>query len=104
MPERAGIAGAATVGDAIVVSNRGAGARADLAAAAQREVSALYEERAEEFLHYAIALGRDQELARDALQEAFMRYFVALCSGTQIAAPRAWIYRVLHNYLLDRIK
>ncbi len=71
---------------------------------AQREVSALYEERGEEFLHYAIALGRDEELAQDALQESFMRYFVALCRGDEIAAPRAWLYRVLHNYLLDRIK
>lgn len=71
---------------------------------AQRDVAALYEERGEEFLHYALVLGRDEELARDALQEAFMRYFVALFEGNKIVAPRAWIYRVMHNYLLDRIK
>jgi RNA polymerase sigma-70 factor, ECF subfamily len=70
---------------------------------AQCEVSTLYQERGEEFLHYALSLGRDDELARDALQEVFMRFFVALCEGEVIASPRAWIYCVMHNYLLDRI-
>jgi RNA polymerase sigma-70 factor (ECF subfamily) len=66
--------------------------------------AALYEERAEELLHFALLLARDEELAKDALQEAFMRYFVALSEGKEIASPRAWIYRVMHNYLLDRMK
>jgi RNA polymerase sigma-70 factor, ECF subfamily len=77
---------------------------AAVAERAQLEVSALYEQHGREFLHYATALGRDEELARDALQESFMRYFVARCSGDEISTPRAWIYRVMHNYLLDRIK
>ncbi len=71
---------------------------------ARQEVAALYTGRAGEFLNYALALGRNEELARDALQEAFLRYFAALCSGERIASPRAWIYRVMHNYLVDRIK
>ena len=71
---------------------------------ARREVAALYSERAAEFFHYAQALARNQELARDALQEAFMRYFIALCEGQEISSARAWMYRVLHNYVLDRIR
>ena len=71
---------------------------------AQREVSALYAESAAEFLNYALATIRDEDLARDALQEGFIRYFVALCNGEQVAVPRAWIYRVIRNYLLDRLK
>ncbi|MBV9612479.1 MAG: RNA polymerase sigma factor [Acidobacteriaceae bacterium] len=70
----------------------------------QRDVASFYEQYGEEFLHYALALAHDRELARDALQESLMRYFVALCHGEEIAAPRAWVYRVLHNYLLDRIR
>jgi RNA polymerase sigma-70 factor, ECF subfamily len=81
-------------------SRKGAAA----AETARLEVNALYEERGEEFLHYAITLGRDEELARDALQESFMRYFAARCRGEAITAARAWIYRVMHNYLLDRMK
>jgi len=71
---------------------------------AQREVSELYAESAAEFFSYALALIRNEELARDALQEGFIRYFVALCNGEKVAVPRAWIYRVIRNYLLDRIK
>lgn len=67
-------------------------------------VTEVYETHAEEFLHYALALGRDEGLAQDALQESFLRYFVALSKGEKIGSPRAWIYRVLHNFVLDRIK
>jgi len=78
--------------------------RVELAENAQRETERLYLERAAELRHYAYALTRNEELARDALQETFMRYFVALCEGTRIEAPRAWLYRVTHNYLNDRRK
>jgi RNA polymerase sigma factor (sigma-70 family) len=71
---------------------------------ARREVTSLYLERAAEFRNYAISLVHDEELALDALQEAFMRYFAALCDGARIHAPRAWVYRVMHNYLSDRQK
>lgn len=71
---------------------------------AEQEVTALYRERGSEFLGYAIRLGRNEDLAKDALQEAFLRYFVSLCGGQEIGSPRAWIYRVMHNYLLDRMK
>jgi len=71
---------------------------------AQREVSELYAQSAAEFFSYALATIRNEELARDALQEGFIRYFVALCNGEKVAVPRAWIYRVIRNYLLDRMK
>lgn len=74
------------------------------AAQAQREVAALYTERAGEFLSYALTLGRNEELAHDAVQEAFMRYFVARCDGVEILSPRPWIYRVMHNYLVDAMR
>jgi len=71
---------------------------------ARREVTSLYLERAAEFRNYAISRVHDEEAALDALQEAFMRYFAALCGGTRIHSPRAWVYRVMHNYLSDRQK
>ena len=71
---------------------------------AQSHTAALYTQRGGEFLSYAVSVARDEELARDALQEVFMRYFVALCDGEEIRSPRAWIYKVLHNYLMDRMK
>lgn len=71
---------------------------------ASDQVAALYAERGAEFFYYARALAHNEELAKDSLQEAFMRYFIALCQGEEIPSPRAWIYRVLRNHLLDRIK
>jgi RNA polymerase sigma-70 factor (ECF subfamily) len=79
-------------------------ARAAAAAQTEREVAELYAARAPELFSYALFMAHDEELARDALQECFMRYFVARCGGESIAAPRAWLYRVLHNYLLDRMR
>ena len=106
MPEqRFASANAADVRRETVVPKRRAIERGvDFSQAAQLEVAALYEERAEELLHYARNFGRNEGLAQDALQEAFMRYFAALCEGDEITSPRAWIYRVMHNYLLDRMK
>jgi RNA polymerase sigma-70 factor (ECF subfamily) len=75
-----------------------------LAREAQSHTAALYTELGGEFLSYAVSVARDEEVARDALQEVFMRYFVALCGGEGIRSPRAWIYKVLHNYLMDRMK
>lgn len=72
--------------------------------AVQREVTGLYQERAAEFYRYALSLAHDEELAKDALQESFMRYFVARSTGERIESPRAWVYRVLRNYLLDRMR
>ncbi len=74
------------------------------AKSAECEVTDLYAECASELLSYALVTARDVELARDALQETFMRYFVARSSGESIAWPRAWLYRALHNYLLDRAR
>jgi len=71
---------------------------------AQSQVTALYHERGAEFLAYAMRLSRDEDLARDALQEGFLRYFIACSADERIESPRAWMYRVMHNYLIDRMK
>jgi len=105
MQRQAALPGHATaVPEAIVVCVGGeAGGTAGLVETAQHRAADLYQERGEEFLHYGLGLARNEELAKDALQEAFMRYFAALCAGSKIDSPRAWIYRVMHNYLLDRL-
>lgn len=46
----------------------------------------------------------NQEEANDAVQEAYLRYFIQRRYGREIDNPRAWLYQVLHNYLLDRLK
>lgn len=68
----------------------------------EREVAEAYRQHAAELLVYAASLAPDTDLARDAVQEAFLRYFVERTYGRVVENCRAWLYRVVHNYLLDR--
>lgn len=70
----------------------------------EREIAALYSTHARSLLRYATALIADPAGAQDALQETFMRYFVARSDGQQFADPKAWLFRVLRNYMLDAVK
>lgn len=54
-------------------------------------------------LRYGAAISRDPELARDAVQEVFLRYFLERRFGREIENPRGWLYRVLRNHILDRL-
>jgi RNA polymerase sigma factor (sigma-70 family) len=69
----------------------------------EREVLAAYENYSQELFAYAATMVRNQDSALDAVQEAFLRYFLELTYGRRVDMPRAWLYRVLRNYLLDRI-
>ena len=53
---------------------------------------------------YAAVTVRNREGAQDAVQEVFLRYFIARSQGQKIQNRRAWLYRVLRNYLLDSLK
>jgi RNA polymerase sigma-70 factor (ECF subfamily) len=67
----------------------------------EQEVRRLHEENAAGMLGYGLVFCGSREAAQDAVQEAFLRYFVARLAGQQINAPKAWLFRVVHNYLLD---
>jgi len=68
------------------------------------EVAQAYEEHATAMFRYAVLTVRNREGAQDAVQEVFLRYFIARSQGQRIQIPRAWLYRVLRNYLLDSLK
>jgi len=70
----------------------------------EHEVSTLHHEHGAAILRYAESLSGDSEMARDAVQEVFLRYFIERRYGRSIESPRAWLHRVLRNYLLDRLK
>jgi len=67
----------------------------------EQEIADVYRAHASGLFHYAVSLLHDGEEARDALQEVFLRYFVERNCGGCVDNPRAWLYRVLRNYLLD---
>jgi RNA polymerase sigma-70 factor, ECF subfamily len=70
----------------------------------EQEVLAAYDQFAGGLLRYASSLGRDAELAQDAVQEAFLRFYIALLNGETIRYRKAWVFRVTRNYVLDRLK
>jgi RNA polymerase sigma-70 factor (ECF subfamily) len=55
-------------------------------------------------MKYAMSVAGNQEEARDAVQEAYLRYFIQRRYGRQIDNPPGWLCQVLRNYLLDRFK
>jgi len=70
----------------------------------EREMLHLYDCYASRLQHYAAALARDDGIAQDAVQEAFLRYSLMIRAGRSISTPKAWLFRVLRNYLLDLLK
>jgi len=70
----------------------------------EQELAALYSAYAAGLLRYAFTLVNDTGVAQDSIQEIFLRYFVARSEGRQFADPKAWLFRVLRNYLLDALK
>jgi len=70
----------------------------------EQEVADLHRECGADLFRYAASLADDADAARDAVQETFLRYFIERRYGRVIECPRGWLYRVLRNYLLDRLK
>jgi len=69
-----------------------------------QEIADLYGKEAGSLLRYAAALANDPEMADDAIQEAFFRFFLCRSAGQQIRSPKAWLFRVARNYVLDQKK
>jgi RNA polymerase sigma-70 factor (ECF subfamily) len=70
-------------------------------AAVTAELSELYLEHAASLLRYATSYAGNQETARDAVQDCFLRYFELRCAGIELKRPKAWLMRVIKNCLID---
>jgi RNA polymerase sigma factor (sigma-70 family) len=68
------------------------------------EIRSLYREYAPGLARYATVVMGGADGAPDAVQEVFLRYFIERSYGRRIDIPRAWLYHVLRNFLLDRLK
>lgn len=55
-------------------------------------------------LAYTHRLTRDDALAQDALQETFLRFFLALMQDEKVQNARAWLHRVAHNYVCEVLR
>ncbi len=74
------------------------------AAGIEQEIADLYEKEAAGILRYAGVVASNIETAHDAVQEAFLRFFLCRTSGQEIRSPKAWLFRVARNYVLDQKK
>ena len=70
----------------------------------ENEVVRLYEKNAAALLRYGLAICGDPAMAQDAVQEAFLRYYIALRKETAGLDAKGWLYSTTRNYLLDRLK
>ena len=64
----------------------------------------LYEEYAAVLIRYAFGFTKDKDLARDAVQICFFRYFLHRKAGYEVQNRKAWLIRVVRNYALDRLR
>ena len=67
----------------------------------EQEIAELHERESGGMLRYAASLAPDGDIAHDAVQEAFFKLFLCRSGGQSIAAPKAWLFRVVRNYILD---
>src|SRR5689334_83212 len=70
----------------------------------EAEIAALYEKNASALYRYGLAICGDMEMAQDAVQEAFLRYYVNLRKESGNPDGRGWLYSTTRNYILDRLK
>jgi RNA polymerase sigma-70 factor (ECF subfamily) len=64
----------------------------------QDRVAQLFAETRGDVYRYLLTLGLHPPRAQEAVQEVFLRLYTTLRKGESIDNPRAWIFRVAHNY------
>ncbi len=69
-----------------------------------QELARIYEADAASLHRYAVSLTQQHESAQDAVQEVFLRYYIARREGQRFQNPRAWLFRVLHNHVFDGLR
>jgi len=67
----------------------------------ERDFLATYEENANALFRHCLARVRNRELAKDIVQETFTRTWEYLAKGKHIEHKRAFLYRTLHNAIVD---
>lgn len=65
-------------------------------------LSMVFDELRVPLFRYLVAMLGSSAEAEDVAQECFLRLFLEMRSGKKIATPKAWLFRVGHNLVLDR--
>jgi RNA polymerase sigma-70 factor, ECF subfamily len=67
----------------------------------EAEIIDLLHKNAAALSRYAGSITRDKAIVQDGIQEAFLCYLSARVGGQRVVNPRAWLLKVLRNYILD---
>jgi RNA polymerase sigma-70 factor, ECF subfamily len=67
----------------------------------EKEIVELLRQYTSVLARHAATITRDKATISDGIQEAILRYFIARIGGQRIENPRAWLFKVLTNYLFD---
>jgi RNA polymerase sigma-70 factor (ECF subfamily) len=70
----------------------------------EREVAALHEANQPLMARYGLLVVNNAGVVDEAVQEAFLRYCEVRGRGQAVDNPRAWLFRVLRNYLIDQYR
>src|SRR5262249_43338587 len=65
----------------------------------EEEVAELYHATSASLRRYALLLLPNRGLAQDAVQEAFLKYYVARMKGEARPLSRAWLFRRVRDYI-----
>lgn len=68
---------------------------------AEKVVTELYVKLRPALLSYVYHLVHSNSDAEDLVQLAFLHLFESINRDTEIQNPRAWLYRVVHNFAID---
>ncbi len=70
----------------------------------ERAFEAVVDRYRRPLLAYCARLGIPEARREDVLQQAFMRAWVAVGSGTEVRELRPWLYRIVHNTALNSLR
>lgn len=70
----------------------------------QREFQAIFDAYSDELLGFLITKVDTRDTALDILQETFLRYWQYLVAGKVIEQPRALLYRMARNRVIDHYR
>ncbi len=73
-------------------------------ASAQSEVAGSYQSFGKGLFRYLLCLTRDFDLAQEAVQETFLRYYEYRLRGGAVPEGRGWFFKVARNYVIDQIR
>jgi RNA polymerase sigma-70 factor, ECF subfamily len=72
--------------------------------ALEAEVTRQYQRFRTQVFRYALGSGASEAEADDLVQEAFLRFFLALLAGDEIRNPQAWLLATTRNLWITRLR